>query len=377
MSRDLASTLDLESLLDLILDRLGEVVEYGSAAILGLEGEELRLLNYRGPVPQDRVPRCHFLMAQTEIAETMKHRKEPLVVDDVRGQGAMARAFRAAAADELETTFGHIRSWMGVPLLVKERAIGLLSLSHDSPNHYTPRHASLALAIASQAAIAIENARLYEGVRRLAALEERQRLARELHDSVSQALYGIGLGARTARMLLDRAGTLADLQAALLEPLDYVLSLADAGLTEMRALLFELRPDSLEKEGLVAALTRQAAALRARHRLEVHTTFGEEPPLPFEVKEALYRIAIEALNNAAKHAGASRVEIRLAAGSGAVTLEIEDHGAGFDPQAEYPGHMGLQSMRERAARVGGELDIQSAAGQGTLVRLRVPAAAAG
>ncbi len=116
---------------------------------------------------------------------------------------------------------------------------------------------------------------------------------------------GIALGARTARTLLDRD------PSKLAEPLDYVLSLADAGLAEMRALIFELRPESLEMEGLVAALTKQADSLRARHHLEINVVCGEEPPAPLAVKEALYRIAQEALHNIVKHAHARRVEVRL------------------------------------------------------------------
>ncbi|MCB0222382.1 MAG: histidine kinase, partial [Anaerolineae bacterium] len=124
----------------------------------------------------------------------------------------------------------------------------MLELGHCQPNFYTARHVDLALAFANQAAIAIENARLYEQAQSLASLEERRHLARELHDSVSQALYGIALGTRTARMLLDRDPT------KLAEPLDYIMNLAEAGLTEMRALIFELRPEILESEGLVGAL---------------------------------------------------------------------------------------------------------------------------
>ena len=213
---------------------------------------------------------------------------------------------------------------------------------------------------------------MYGRARRLAALEERQRLARDLHDSVSQVLYGVGLGARTARALLDRADLAKDLEASLAEPLDYVLSLAEAGLAEMRALIFELRPDSLEREGLVAALTRQAAALRARHKLAVHTEFCEEPSLSFEAKEALYRIAQESLNNTVRHAQAERVDVRLGVREGEILLELTDDGVGFDPRAEYPGHMGLNSMRERAVKVGGILDIVSSEGQGATVRVRIP-----
>jgi signal transduction histidine kinase len=234
-------------------------------------------------------------------------------------------------------------------------------------------HVALAQTIANQAATAIENARLYGQARRLAALEERQRLARDLHDSVSQVLYGIGLGARTAGALLDRADIMPKQRSSLAEPLEYILSMAEAGLTEMRALIFELRPDSLEREGLVAALSRQAAALRARHNLEVHTEFCEEPILPFEEKEALYRIAQEALNNTVKHAQAERVRIRLGVSQGEIELELTDDGVGFNPRAEYAGHMGLNSMRERASQIGGILEIKSEAGQGALVRVRIHA----
>ncbi len=261
-----------------------------------------------------------------------------------------------------------------MPLLVRERLIGWLSLHHSEPGAYAQHHVNLAQTIANQAATAIENARLYGQARRLAALEERQRLARDLHDSVSQVLYGIGLGARTGGALLDRADVTPELKASLAEPLDYVLSMAEAGLAEMRALIFELRPDSLEREGLVAALTRQAAALRARHKLDVQTEFCEEPTLSFEEKEALYRIAQESLNNIVKHAQARRVDIRLVVGQKEIALELADDGIGFDPQAEYTGHMGLNSMRERAAEIGGSLEIVSKAGRGTAIRLRLPTA---
>ncbi len=154
-------------------------------------------------------------------------------------------------------------------------------------------------AVADQAAVAVENARLFSEARGKAALEERQRLARELHDSVSQALYGIALGARTSRTLLER-----DPQKAA-DPLDYVLSLSEAGLAEMRALIFELRPESLESEGLMAALEKQAAALRARHEIPVEADLCEEPEASLDEKEAVYRIAQEALHNVVKHARAA------------------------------------------------------------------------
>jgi PAS domain S-box-containing protein len=207
-------------------------------------------------------------------------------------------------------------------------------------------------------------------VRALAMLVgERRRLARELQDAVVQALYGIVLGARAARILLDRAPG----QAA--EPLEYVLSLAEAGLAETRALIFDLRPESLETAGLVAALTKQAAPLSARHGIEVHTDLCDEPTLPLAIKEALYRIAQEAMHNAVKHAQASRVDVRLACQAGTIVLEVCDDGPGFDPTGSRPGHLGLRSMRERATQVGGTLAIESAPGRGTCVRAAITYAA--
>jgi signal transduction histidine kinase len=214
--------------------------------------------------------------------------------------------------------------------------------------------------------VAVENARLLVEVRGKAALEERQRLARELHDSVSQALYGIALGAKTARTLLDRD---PDKVAS---PLNYVLSLAEAGLAEMRALIFELRPESLESEGLVAALEKQAAALKARHEIGVEADLCEEPEASLEVKEALYRIAQEAMHNTVKHARASSVQIRMRCSPEHVTLEISDDGIGFDSEGDFPGHLGLHSMRERTERLGGTLAVESAPKKGTEIRVWVP-----
>jgi signal transduction histidine kinase len=151
-----------------------------------------------------------------------------------------------------------------------------------------------------------------------------------------------------------------------------VLSLADAGLAEMRALIFELRPESLESEGLVAALQKQAAALHARHGIETDLALGDEPDVPLAIKEALYRIAQEALHNVVKHARADSVVLRLASGEGMLTLEVVDNGVGFDAAGEFPGHLGLRSMRERVTALGGTLDVESEPGHGVRTRARVP-----
>jgi signal transduction histidine kinase len=207
---------------------------------------------------------------------------------------------------------------------------------------------------------------LYQQAQELAAIQERQRLARELHDSVSQALYGISLGAHTAREALESEPEQAT------TAMDYVIALAEAGLAEMRALIFELRPESLETEGLVVAITKQVAVLRARYKLAVVAEMGEEPDLSLELKQTLYRVAQEALHNIIKHARASTVVLRLATGNHEIILEVSDDGRGFDPTGAFPGHLGLQSMRARMAKAGGFLAVDSAADQGTCVRARIP-----
>jgi signal transduction histidine kinase len=207
---------------------------------------------------------------------------------------------------------------------------------------------------------------LSQQAQELAAVQERQHLARELHDSVSQALYGISLGAYTAREALE-----TDPREAI-APLEYVMALSEAGLAEMRALLFELRPESLATEGLVAALSKQVTVLRTRYKLLVEAQLSEEPALSLEGKQALYRIAQEALHNIVKHAHARTVTLRLARQDGELLLEIGDDGRGFDSSEPFPGHFGLLSMRERAAELGGTCSIDSAPSQGTRLRVCIP-----
>ncbi|HET6319495.1 MAG TPA: sensor histidine kinase, partial [Chloroflexota bacterium] len=201
-----------------------------------------------------------------------------------------------------------------------------------------------------------------------AALEERQRLARELHDSVSQALYGIVLNASAAEEVFEAApdrarGLLGD-----------VLRLADAGLAEMRALIFELRPESLEQEGLIGALEKQVASVQARHGLDVRLEVAAEPELPVATKEALYRVAQEALHNVVKHARAQTLNVALETTDGEVRLVVADDGRGFNPRDAFPGHLGLRSMRERVAAVGGNVEVDSAPDAGTRLCVSVPTA---
>jgi PAS domain S-box-containing protein len=369
ISRTIASTLELTPLLRLLLEQIKLVADYSRASVGVVEGENLTTLGTSTPAAAetpDELTGVRYPLARIAPIWEIISRGEPVILPDLHADGPLERCFREAAGVRYATRFGDLHAWLAVPLRHRDQVIGLLALSSTTPGAYTPRHAALIMAIANQAAIAIENARLYEQAQQLAALEERQRLARELHDSVSQALYGIVLGAQTARTLLNRdPGQLAG-------PLEYVHGLAEAGLAEMRALIFELRPESLETEGLVAALTKQAAALGTRHEIEVETAFDEEPSSRLAVKEALYRIAQEALHNVVKHAGASRVEVRLTSQDAVLILEVHDDGVGFEAGGTFPGHLGLTSMRERASAAGGTLEVESTPGHGTAIRARIP-----
>ncbi len=366
ISHTVASTLHLKPLLGLILDQLKLVIDYTGSSILIVEGEDLVFLDHRGPVPQEQLVRLHFPLKHLGLIwETMRSR-ESILIPDVHEETSLAQGVRAAMGDLLESTLQYVRSWMAVPLILRDEVIGMLVLTSSETRAFTQHHATLALAIANQAAIAIENARLYAQAQELAALEERQKLARELHDSVSQALYGISLGAHAARTALSLDPDHVD------EPLDYIVSLAEAALAEMRALIFELRPESLETEGLVSALTKQVEALQARHKIVVSTELRDEPDLPMRAKQELYRIALEAMHNTVKHAHAGQVMLRLEQTGDEVVLEVQDDGAGFDTGASFPGHLGLHTMQERVSNLGGMLQIQSAPGQGTRLLAQVP-----
>jgi signal transduction histidine kinase len=352
----LHASLKLEDVLQALVDVATDILAADKTAVMVWDERRTRLEARAGrgfsPEILARMVQHPGVGVTWIVAET----RRPIAVNDVRQDPRVAR--------HLSDPEG-IRSFLQVPITIGGEVFGVFGVNHCQLHTFTADEQRVLVALAHRAALAINNARLYEQAEGKAALEERQKLARELHDSVSQALYGIALGARTARTLLDRN------PSALAEPLDYVLGLSEAGLAEMRALIFELRPESLEQEGLAAALEKHAASLRARYGLVVDFS-GDEPDVPLATKEAVYRVAQEALHNVTKHARASRVDLRLACAAGWLVLEVCDNGAGFDPSGSFPGHLGLQSMRERTERLGGRFQIDSAPGKGTRICARVP-----
>jgi PAS domain S-box-containing protein len=207
----------------------------------------------------------------------------------------------------------------------------------------------------------------YEQAQELAISRERQRLARELHDSISQLLFGIGLSVQMAREALDETETVQALDA--ISRIDQYVKAAKA---EMRTLLYELRPELLEAEGLVSALSKHVAFLSDAHRLQVNMSLDEEPEVPLQVKQTLYRIALEALHNVVKHADASVITLRLACEHEALALEVRDNGKGFDTTRGFAGQLGLRSIQERVAAINGTFSIESGPGQGATLVVSVP-----
>lgn len=358
-------------------------VSAAAASILDVQ-ELLDTVSYLTSISFEDYHIFTYLLDDTE--EFLRLAESPIGEYAVAGQSLPLRDARSLVARAAQTRQGIIvndinnepeysltpllnnaYSEMAVPMIAAERLIGVLDVQSSQVERFTEIDIRIMSTLADLIAVAVQNAKLYEQAQELAALEERNRLARELHDSVSQALYGIGLGARTARKLLERD------PSRLAEPLDYIVSLAEAGLTEMRALIFELRPESLENEGLVMALKKQAAALFSRHGMQVDTDLPEdEPALPMQIKETVYSITREALHNIVKHAQAKHVRLVVWLTGEQLSVQIRDDGIGFDTRQAFPGHLGLQSMRERAERAQGRFLIESTPGVGTQITLILP-----
>ncbi|MBX2999584.1 MAG: GAF domain-containing protein [Caldilineaceae bacterium] len=262
------------------------------------------------------------------------------------------------------------RSELVLPIKAKGQVIGVLDVQEDTINAFDDVEVTVLQSLANQAGVAIENARLYEQAQQLAVLEERQRLARDLHDSVTQALYGATLYAEAAARLLDAGNT----QVAA-EHLRNLRDTAHEALGEMRLLIFELRPSVLEAEGLAAALHARLEAVEGRTGLGTEITVEGIEKLAPDIEEGLYWICQEVLNNTLKHAKANHVKLalHLQPEERVVRLCIEDNGIGFDLEtARRSGGWGLRGIEERVELMTGTLLIESAVNAGTKIHVKVP-----
>jgi signal transduction histidine kinase len=264
-----------------------------------------------------------------------------------------------------------MKSFLGVPIVSRGAIIGALYLTDkEGAPEFDATDQKLVEMLATHAAIAIENARLSERSAELTVMQERNRLARELHDSVTQTLFSAVYTAEAAATLLER-----DPSAAAAEVRD-LQRLSRQAVQEMRSLIFELRPAELESDGLVPTLRKHVEVLRRVYGAEVELCVKGDRRLPVAAERELFRVTQEALQNSLKHARATAITVELRTEDHRTVLTVSDDGIGFDPHAPHvrSRHLGLTSMEERAQSLGGHLGIRSAPGEGTVVRMEVPVA---
>jgi signal transduction histidine kinase len=262
-----------------------------------------------------------------------------------------------------------MRSFLGVPIVAKGDIIGAFYLTEkEGAAGFDDADEKVITVLAAHAAIAIENARLFEASRELSVIEERNRLARELHDAMTQNLFSLSLTAEVAGGLVRTDPARAEAEV------DHVRQLARETQAELRSLIFELRPPRLEADGLVATVGKDLEVLGRAHGLKADLRVHGTPELASTAEMQLYRIVQEALNNAVRHARAESVAVDVDATDGTVTITVRDDGVGFDPAARAirERRLGLTSMRERAESLGGTLTIETAPRSGTTVRVEVP-----
>lgn len=374
--RQISSILDLDVLLPHVAESLVRTFDYqavrillvtdGAGGVLHSCGRDERYCT--GPTPLDLAadaPECPPALA------AVARDGEEVLVDGAGGGAAEVVSEPSGVEDHSRESrsAGQLpaqpRAYVeiAVPIRAKTELVGVLDIIAREGHPLDEQDLFAARTLADQLAIAVENSRLYQHASELAAGRERQRLARDLHDAVSQTLFSVGLIAEVLPRIYERDPEQGRAR------LEEMRQLTRGALAEMRTLLLELRPAALAESKLPDLLRQLAEAVVGRARIPVEVvTSGECDELPPEVTVALYRIAQEALNNVAKHSGAARAEVSLACGAEGVELVVQDDGRGFDPAAAGAGQLGLGIMRERAGLVGAHLEVASSPGRGTTVQ---------
>jgi PAS domain S-box-containing protein len=350
----LTSTLDLGEVLKRILTNIGRVVPHDAAYIMLIENGEARVVRMQG-------------FRESAIEEWLT--KQPYQVEQVpelyqmavSGQPIVVPSLDASWYENKPKAMRRFRSYTGAPIRLKGKTIGFLHLNSVTPNFFTVVHAERLQAFADQAAIAIQNAQLHEKAQALAVLEERQRLARDLHDAVSQTLFSAAMIAEALPRLWDRQPERAR------EQLHELYRLTRGAQAEMRTLLLELRPATLLEANLEELLSQLAAAVIGRTRMNVTLNIEGDMKMPGDVQTAYYYIAQEAFNNIVKHSRARQVDVHVTSTPEVISLRISDDGRGFDTSQIPATSLGLGIMRERADAIGAELHVNSVPGKGTTV----------
>jgi signal transduction histidine kinase len=312
--------------------------------------------------------------ANLQHYEQIEREGSPIIENQVR-QSLLSWLW-TLLVDDTRTAklYSATRSWMAVPLKVRESVLGVLRVDHREFDYFDPERVRLLKAVASQAALAMRHASLQEQERHVAVLAERNRIARDLHDAVSQTLFAANVLAGTLAQFLSRAAhdtrdgstdtaafESAHAQAQAME------RLTQGALAEMRLLLFELRPDALEQSRMADLLGHALTALAGRADFELHKQLDRDDSVPPASRVHLYRLAQEALSNVVRHAQAKNVAVHWTHTPTHAVLRIVDDGIGFDADAPRPGHYGVDNMRERAEEIGARYTLNTAPGQGTEV----------
>ena len=357
----LNSTLKLDEVLDRILSAIERVVPHDMASIFLIENNIVQNVRYRNRI--DPTSNMVSTIDQKMISDLsggliiMFQTKKPLIIKNTRSSNVWVSSANTK----------WVRSYLGVPILVENEVIGFINLNSGRPNFFNEIQAERLKIFADQAALAIKNARLYQRAQELAAMEERQRLARELHDAVSQTLW-------TASLLTDILPGLwlqDHIEAEV--SLKKLQMLVRGALAEMRMLLLELRPATLVNTSMEDLMMQLAQSVMSRKKLDVQVKVEGDISLNSKVQVGIFRLAQEALNNIVKHAHATHVNLNIKMKNDSLVLKISDNGRGFNLDQNITEGLGLGIMRERAEEIGAELKIHSEVGEGTVVNIIWPA----
>jgi signal transduction histidine kinase/predicted hydrocarbon binding protein len=376
----LNSEQSLPELLDAIVAQADLLIDSDVVALylLNEDSQRLTIQALRGNLPPE-VRQVALPVGVGTIGRVVALR-EPMIVPDVKRldirmvqsvrEESLAAARHILVEDAhlaaLATAIERFQAVLALPLIVQETALGGLAFYYHQPRQFSDEEVSLATMFADQAALAIQNARLRDRAEEVAVLAERHRLARELHDAVTQTLFSASLIADVLPRIWERDPAMGQ------DKLAELRELTRGALAEMRTLLLELRPATLTESSLEELLQQLAAAVIGRSRLQVEVVVTGEAsrPLSPDAQVALYRIAQEALNNVVKHAQATEVTMSLRYLPDCVELAVQDNGRGFDPTAASIHSLGLGIMRERAAKMNATLEVDSAPGKGSRIWVR-------
>jgi len=348
---------DLDEMMKLVLNQVLKISlgRIGSIHLLDESGDTLHLAASEG-IDASVLGSIRQVPVDDQIGTKILKQHQPFIISEMSTNSRLAEIAQVCERDV----------FIGVPILSGKTAWGVLVICGDQTLLENPEEIKMLEIIARQIGAAIENSYLREQSEQLSIIEERNRIARELHDSVTQSLYSLTLFSETARRMMD-----ADDPAETRRYLGEIADASQQALKEMRLLVYKLRPGGMLENGVVASIEQRLRAVEARSGIHYDLQVDQSLSLHPNLEKTIYAVTVEALNNSIKHAQADHVRVILARDGPHICLEICDNGVGFDVgQARQTGGLGLVSIQERVAELQGEIQIDSAPGSGTTIRVR-------